>query len=405
MIYLVPVILILFGCYYYDYRHNTQAKLLLWIIVLVILICIAGFRYRMGGDTIQYMLYYANHAVPLDSLKQETFTSSRYAPGYVLINSICRTIIDDFMLVQIFVAIIFNSIVFYFLWKNTKNKYFALLLYTLLLYIPMNMEVLRESLAVGVFLLAWPFFRDGKWLWYYALCFVALLFHVSSIVLFLFPIICIPGIKFFFTFGARIWLVGGILLIFGFVINYYFFDLIKLIAITENVMERAEVYSKVAYGGRGVLNVAGVLSMIFKYVIYPAFAMYCLNQKININNDKALQRTEALSIASIYVAILTSSIFILTRYNNYLFFFSIIIMSDWIFSKFRIAKKSFRFNFPGWITIFLPLIIVFFLSFYAQPISTDGKLKNYMLYYPYKDAITKETDFDREKVYSYRRRW
>lgn len=405
MIYFIPLLLILTGCYLYDYRKNQKGRLLLWIILLIIFICIPGFRYRMGGDTIQYERFY-EMVHTLGNLRLEDFKATRYAPGYILLNSICKTITDDFMMLQFVVSTIVNSVIFYFFWKNTRHIYLALFLYSFLLYLNLNMEVLREALAVSVFLLSWPFFRDGKWLLYYCMCFLAFMFHLSAIFLFVLPLCCIPGIRFIFTFGMRTWLIGGLILVFGFIVNYFFFDFIKSLALAENIMERAETYSKLDIGGARSLNLMGFLSKFIKYILYTVLALYFLKKNYFDKRiePESFEKKEILAVTSIYVSLASVSILILARYNNYLFCFCFILIADWVFSYLLINGKKIRLKFVEWLCIVLPLFFVSLFTFYLNPINKEGTLKTYMLYYPYKNSFTKETDPDREKVYKFRKK-
>lgn len=405
MIYLIPVLAVLAGCYIYDYRRRTDGKFLLWIILLITFICIAGFRYRMGGDTIQYNIYFEKLPT-LNRLSAINFAENRYAPGFIALCSFCKTIVNDFMLVQFVVSLIVNSVVFYFFWKNTKNPFFALFLYSFLLYLALNMEVLREALAVSCFLLAWPFFRDGKWIYYLCCCAIALLFHISAIVLFLLPLICVPGIKFFFKFGVRTWFVCGFLLAFSFLISYFFFDFIKMIAITDNMMERADAYANNVWGGSHSLNISGFITKTIKYILYPALAMYFINEsrKNKIENDSSLEKKEALAVTSIYISIVSVSILILQRYNNYLLFFPFLLISDWMFSTFKVGAKKVKMGFVSGMIIILPLIILSFTTFYFQPINKEGTIRTYMLYYPYTSGFDKALDPDREKLILYLRK-
>lgn len=399
MIYLIVLIAILIGIYKYDYRREQKGKLMVWIILCIVFICIAGFRYRMGGDTIQYMSYFRK-AHKLGELRAYDFTSIRYAPGFVILTSLCKTITEEFMLLQFVVSTFINIVIFRFFWKNTRNIFFALLLYSILCYLNFNMEVIREAIAVSIFLLAWPLFRDGKWLAYYCVALCGLLFHASALFLLILPLINLPGINYAFTFGRRLWVFGILAIFISLSLNYLFIDFIRYIAFTESMMDRANAYSHSDLGGLRSLNIGGILSKTIRYVFYPAAAMLFINKRLggNENLSAVLVKMERLTILSIYLSLLSVGVMIIQRFNNYVILFPIVLMSDWIFSLIPVGAKWVRLHLYAWALIFLPFIFISFYAYYFNSVNKEGTLKTYMIYYPYKDAINKEMDPDREKV-------
>lgn len=402
MLYFIVLFVILFGIYKFDYRNSQQGRLLLWVLLCVTLICIAGFRYRVGGDTIQYMNYFKKAHI-LSDLKPIDFVSTRFAPGFVLFISTCKTISQDFMLVQFAVSIIINTVVFRFLWLHTRHIYFALLLYAVLFYFVLNTEVIRETLAVSIFLLSWPFFKEGKWLQYYFMALIACFFHISAFCLLLLPLVNMPGLRYFFTFGKRLWFITLALFMLGLTLNYLFIDFIKVIAFTEQMVDQANLYDRTDLAGAKSLNIFGILTRAIRYVIYPLCAIYFINK--NFNDRKKLGigliKMERLTICSVYICILAFGVFILQRYNNYLFIFPIILMSDWIFSILNVGGRKIRLQFISWCIIFVPMFFLSFYSYYFHPENREGTLKTYMTYYPYKTWFSKETDEKREKLIRY----
>lgn len=402
MIYLIPMLLMVVGIYLYDYRQQERGKILLWILLLIILVCIAGFRYRMGIDSIKYENYYHWQQHTLAELRADDFKDTRFAPGYVILSTICRTITYEFMLMQFVVSIAINSVVFYFFWKNTRHIFTAVLIYYFFLYLNLNMEVIREALAVSVFLLAWPFFRDGKWWAWYGMSILAFMFHLSAIFMFVLPVICLPGVKWLFQFGTRSIFVCIGILVLGYAVNYLFFDFIKLIAFTENMAERAEVYSKTDLGGNK-LNIMGIIIHLILYVIYPLTALYFVAKSRN-EKDERWRKFEMMVLMSVYISILNIPIEIFTRYKNYFGFFSFVIMADWFFSILTVNYKKVRLGALSWYLILVPLLGIRFYSGMLGNFNKSGSIKNYNMYYPYSNVFDQEIDPQREKAISYSRR-
>lgn len=402
MVYLFALILILIGVARYDYLRFERGKLFYIVLLFLVLVCISGFRYRLGSDSVAYSRFF-DRTPTLMELRPIYFDQSRFAAGFVLFTSFCKTISGEFAFMQFLLSLILNSVVFRFFYKNTKHFFFAVLLYYFFLYTDLNFEVLREMLSVSVFLLAWPFFREGKWLWYYGMCILASFFHLSAFFLFLLPVICIPGVNNLFKYGKRTFIIGIFVLAIGFAINHYFIDFIRLIAFSEAVDSRADLYSKSKMGGSNSLNIAGIIMTILRLVLYPCLAMYALNKikAREIINSLSFQKIENLSIASIYISLLSITVFILMRFNNYLLFFPILLISDWVFTEIYVSNKRIRLQFVSWFIFFLPLFVSQFYSLYFYKIGHSGIWHSYMKYYPYESIFTNELDRDREKIIKY----
>lgn len=405
MIYFIILGALFFLTFYYDYCQNRQGRLFWYVVMMVLLILVAGLRYRIGVDSIRYENYY-EHLHTLTNLRSGDFKDTRFAPLYIILASACRTITSDFTLLQMVVAIIVNGTVFFFFYKNTPHIFLATTFYYICLYLNLNTEVVREALAVCIFLWAWPFFRKGQWLIYYLFCVLAFFFHVSALVMVLLPIFWIPGIRWFFTFGRQTYFIVLALIAVGFFVQIYFFDFIKAIAFTENMAERAEVYKESDLGGN-TLNITGALGEVFKLMLYPFLALYFLNKgksKQALDSDSGLLKMEMMTLMSIYTAALTLGIAILSRYQNYFMFFAIAAVSTCVFSELPgKGRKRYRIKFVMWVAVLLPLFAMQFYSLYFSNFNKSGTLKNYMAYYPYYHRMDPQEDPDRENVIRYSR--
>ena len=398
MIYLIILILIFYGVYRYDYRRNSDGKLLLWIVICLLMIIIAGLRYRLGGDTVQYISFYKNlHGIT--QLSDSDFTRSRFAPGFIVFASLCKAITDDIALLQTIVATIVNTVLFYFFWKNSKNCFFAILLYYFFLYTIFSMELMREALTVSIFLMAWPFFRDGKWLYWYLFSLLALTIHVSASIMLVLPFICLPFIRELFVLGKRTWFIWLGLIALAFSIYQLFFKYIEFLAITDSMMERSQAYQKNVLGGAN-FNINGIISYLIQYLLYPVGALYCIQatkRNEGIKNH-GFNKFYAFVLICSYISLLTLFINILGRFNNYFLPFALLIVSDWVFSKIILWHKKIKLGFVYWIIIVLPLFAVHARDHYFNDVTKSGSIKFYSLYYPYNSILDPEKDADREKA-------
>ena len=117
MVYLIPLIFILLGVTFYDTRINSGSGKILYFLSFLTLVILSGLRYKVGGDTLEYFRSFESQIPKLGQLKLETFTNLRYEPLWIIFNSVCKSIVDDFSFLQFVHAIFVNYILFKF-FKN-----------------------------------------------------------------------------------------------------------------------------------------------------------------------------------------------------------------------------------------------------------------------------------------------
>lgn len=402
MIYLAIIIGFLALSYCYDYREFQRGRLMWWIIMLVVLILVSGLRYRMGADSIRYENTY-DELPTLSTLDSRDFSTSRFAPLYVLLCAVCRSISRDFVVLQMVVAIFVNTVFFLFIYRNTRKIFITGFLYFIFLYIMLNMQVLREAIAVSFFLLGWKYYVKNNWILYYCFAATAFFFHVSAVVLFILPVLKLPKVSDFFTFGKKSWIILPSILILSFVIRLFFFDMVQALAFTEAISERAQTYSEDELGGE-TLNIKGTLGWLFRTCIYPLVGLYLLKKNGKEYSYKTRQ-IEIICMAGVYVSILCLGVMILQRYLNYFMIFEFIILSYVIYEPYlNIGRAKIRLKYLGWITALAPLICFVMYFDYGAKLNRSGTLRAYDMYYPYSNQFDREIAPNRKRAINYNRR-
>lgn len=403
MIYLFIFILLGWLIYYYDYKNENNGFKLWFFVTLLIFILVGGLRYRIGGDTVVYLRYY-NDLHPIGSISGIDFTKSRFAPGFVIITSIFKTFTEDFTYFQIFHSIIINTVIFFFVKKYCRHFFFCILIYFFYLYVYLVFEQIRESLAVAIFLLAWPWFRNKEWWKWYLASLLAFMFHVSAIIMFILPVITLPGIREIFKFGKRTWYICLILLVIAYVVQTTMFKYIELISVTESMLDRVQTYGELHRSN--VFNINRVIGTIIQYIAYPLLAMYVIYfmRKSGLSyfkDDNELNKECMMALMSVYISIFSIFVGIFVRYNNYFYLFAAIIISDWVFTRIYLFKKFLRMGYLYWILLFLPMLTLNIYYTYMTPVNKSKTLYNFMRYYPYSSVLDKKIDTDREKTIRY----
>ena len=151
MIYLIVLIILLFFAIIYDFGTADSGRDISYYLILVGLICLSGFRYKVGGDTFMYMEEFPN-LPDLSGLSNYETGVNKRQPLWILFAAISKSISQEFYVLQIFHAIIVNTLIFRFIKENTKYIFTAVLFYFIGYYCYFNFEILRESLAISLFL-------------------------------------------------------------------------------------------------------------------------------------------------------------------------------------------------------------------------------------------------------------
>ena len=398
MVYIIPIILFTLGILRHDYLKIKAGRLFLWIVICVYLSLLAGLRYKLGEDTFQYLWGY-DKMTPLDQLKPIDFQRSRFAPGFIILFSFFKMFSPEMVYFQLFQATVVNAAVFYFFYKNCKNIYFAGIIYYFFLYYLFCFQELREALAASVFLLAWPFFKKGKWLLWYLMSLLAFSFHLSAIILFLLPIICLPGVRNLFTYGnKKTPLIILAIVVITAVIYQKFFVYIQLLSISDKMQERAEAYSSHDLGS-AISNVKIIFSTLIEYALYPLIVLYVLYNRKKHSIKKGFNKLDAFVLINIYIVFFSIFIIVGGRLRNYFFPFAILLLSDFIFSQVRLRGRKYVFNIAMWFIFFSPMFLLHGYRLLYTKVNKSGSLRTYMAIYPYNSYIHKINDYNQERTY------
>lgn len=396
MLYVAIILLLCFLVYFYDYRQVATGRWFWFIIVTVIFIFLGALRYRVGLDSLDYERFY-NNLSPLNFLTQREVDSSRFAPGFVILASFTKLFTDEPVLLYTIQSAFVCIVASWFFKNNTRHIFFALLMFFIFQYTLLVFEQIREAIAVGFFLLAWPAFKSNKWIKWYALSLCAMLFHLSASVMLVLPVILVPGIRYLFIFGKRTWVICTLILIFGFILKARFGQYIQLIAVTQGLENLTTKYEDTNDVNR-TINIVGMIGQLIRAVIYPLWALIYFNViKKSAKKIKQYDRLEMMVMISVYISIVSIGVPIISRINNYFFFFPVILISDWVFNYVILNRRKIKLGFVSWAIFLLPMFALQIYSYWGH-INKSGTYKNYMAYYPYTSYLDKEKNAERVRV-------
>lgn len=375
MIYILPLILLLIFAIYREYSNNyaVNRNKPIFYMFLSYLMIIMAFRYRVGIDTLNYMVGYES----VEEFGRTSFKEifEQFEPLNVLLRSLAKSISDDFVVYQIFHVFILNVLIARFIIKHTRHILFALFFYFLLMALYFNTEILRESLAVAVFINAYDYIKQKKWLKYYLCVLIAIGFHTSALIT-----LFIPLVK-NFKFNKLFWVI---LIIFVSILYVFQADLgLLALYLDPDAGEKLEKYLSADR-----FNINWIIVHSIKNIILPSFIIYIYKKrKKTIEYENMLALYIIIGFGAIFLQIIFS------RITNYFVFYYIILLAD-ILPNLRVSKYRL-------ISIFSVSLFCLYIYYTEYFIPNTNGILRYSRWYPYHSIITKKTDADRESLWGF----
>lgn len=375
MIYFIILFLILFLAIKYDFRPNQEQNK--WYnIILVILVFLAGLRYRVGTDTLVYMDEYEAGPSYL------SFIKDKYLIGWYLFMKACHSLHLSFYIVQFIIAIVINVGIFRFLRRSMPMATFSLLLmYYVLFYPGWNFEVLRQAICISLFLYALPYLEEKKYIKYYLLVATACTFHEASLFLLLIPLIIrIPVTR--KTLSVMIFL----LLLFILSAPFIRERVVAYALILRPFQDKAAHYFDAVD-----LNASfSIANYMFNMVLNVALPLWAIIR--NIRTKQFSDSFIILSMISLLTYSLSTMLPMMYRLNYFFVLFSyVMLMSFFVDVSQKISVRGFK-------TTFFILLIVF-LTFKARVYFVEkNNTPMYVHYYPYTNIFNEEKIIKREFI-------
>lgn len=378
MIYIVIIIYLVICSLTYDFIKSNKGKKVNFFIILIVLILLAGLRYRVGGDTLRYIDMYEY----IPTIKNFSFNDTifgKFQPLWTLLSSLTKSISPNFIVLQIILALIVNTTMLFFFKNNTKYYFTAILLYFLYFYGNLNFEILRESLAISMFLISIKYYKQSKWILYYICVIIAFFFHYSAIILFFLPLIKKINLRLYYL--LLIFIVGASL-------NTLFMKNLSVFTGFGGFSESVLGYEDYNY------TLFGLMSLLILYVLIP-WGIRKINVSLGVK-----QEIYPLLSTYLFLGAMTSLFYIFSRFLNYMTPVLIIFIAE---STHAIFINNLLKRIRGLIITILLLIITTSYTFkYFTSISDIvPNARWWCVWYPYYSVLDPQEDQTREIFIKY----
>ncbi|NMH17353.1 EpsG family protein [Tepidiphilus sp. B18-69] len=190
---------------------DRRAQLVVWSLVIAVFSVVIGLRHEVGADWGNYLDYFESAAVTPFS---EYVTPGR-DPGYYLINWVVNRLGGSIYVVNALCGLLFMSGVVAFV-RRQPLPWLALLVAVPYLIIVVGMGYTRQSVAIGLSMIAMVALLDRKWGRFFFWMVLAASFHKTA--LFLLPVVAWVADRnrlMVLTGGAISFVLAGYFFLFG----------------------------------------------------------------------------------------------------------------------------------------------------------------------------------------------
>lgn len=368
IVYIIPFLLTIVGAIVYDIcQVKGSGKNALWFFLYLYLTLLIGLRYLVGGDTFFYYQYF--NQLSLMDLFDFNF-NDEYQPFFVQSILIAKAIYPKFVSYQLLHVLIINTILFWFI-KKKSNYIFSVLFFCLLIfYINFTVEILRESLAVMVFVLNYKNLEDKKWIKYFIGVLVSAMFHMSALYLLVLPFVQFLRLNYFY----------GILMFLITIALTQIQSFLSLLETIQKIQDKMDFYASTSSSLSTTL-----LFLSAKFIIpigFFAYAKFILKQTIRYESLICL--LGLFGIGTVFNTL------IFTRLSNYLLLFYCLAVCDILIPYLRSKKEKFN-QLIMFAMIFGSILIMGYTSFFWPT-------GYYIKWVPYMSVFSKEAE-NEELIY------
>ena len=363
-IYLVLGLLVLL----FDTQNQPKKQYLsVFNIVYVALVLLAAFSYGVGNDTLKYQLTF-QYTPTLSKLDWNYFMIQRSQPLYVLLNSVCKTIFDDFLFLQLLrISLLYHSL-YLLLRKLDLRRFWVLFFFFGYCYI-IELSANRESLGLAFCFYAMLYYLEKNWRYYYLFVVLGFFFHSGAFIFVFFPLFKHLG-KLSFGYIVLIMIVVSL-------IPY----LMQYLQILSLVMNKEDSILRYHLDEDAALKVSSIMIIVVELLIIYFYAV-----RGNHRNSKGYESDFIyIALFSVILGVISSFLPILYRLRPH---FSIFLS----FALLKCFEKANKQNI---------MIVLIFLIFSYSSIRSFWSMMNYPSFYYYCSVFSSNDAKSEMDTYGY----
>ncbi len=158
-----------------------------FVVLVVFLVFFAGLR-TSYNDTWNYITGFKN-APTLSELWLDPDTFNIFKnPLFCVFRSTIKTLFNDHQIMIFLSSVVTQTLFMLFLKRYSKNFVFSIFLYFTLGTFTLTLAALKQVLAMAIMTTAFPALEKKKWIRYYLIVFIAMLFHTYALIFAFLPL-------------------------------------------------------------------------------------------------------------------------------------------------------------------------------------------------------------------------
>jgi hypothetical protein len=178
LVYLLNILLIIVWALLFRIGKKTRLKQVLFVSICFLqCFLISAFRYRIGYD-------YAQYAIGFFKMVVHGFSDMTYEDweiGYILLNKIVGLFTAQPGAIMVVTSAISLAGPAYLIAKYSKNAFVSVFLYVNFFLFYLDMNFIRQAIAMSIICFAYGFLRDKKFWRFLLFVLIASLFHFTAL--------------------------------------------------------------------------------------------------------------------------------------------------------------------------------------------------------------------------------
>ncbi len=278
MIYTIPYLILLLFFFllalYYEQTEEVGIRNKIIYSCFAVMIIFFGFRGFIFDDWQIYYSLFQKCSFENVWYNVYTYKNSQWTcePGFTLLMATCKSIFDNYYFFNLVCTIITTILIFnFFKQQQFNNLPFAIILYLCFGGIIMSTNLMRNTIAIMIFLNAIKYIEERKPIPFYMLCFLATTFHLSALMY-------LPT---YFFLHRRInkWIFVGIFIIGNLIFltqTSIFLKVMSLFIGTDSgrLTDMLKAYTS------GTMDVASGISIGYLERLLSSFLIFCYYDKL-----------------------------------------------------------------------------------------------------------------------------
>lgn len=350
MLFLAAVILV--GWYLMGDKITTKQRQWCLVAFGAAMVAIMTLRYSIGFD---YFAYRDMFEITAQLSWKDVVLQHKKETSYFLLNKLVAELGLGYHGLLLILNLIMVGCVLWFIYKYSSIWWLSIVLYLTLQFMTHSMNLLRQSLAVSIMLLAWGSLKDGKFWKYAVITLIAATFHVTALIM----------LPMYFVLRAPFKMgVIGLYVAVGLVGVFAFRPVIMMVI--ANILPQYSLYldHPLYSAGAGFTPVVG-------HLIYCVIVMCFSGDLVRRSKDNSILIYTA--IFTVFASMLVTQMFVMGRFTIYFFQYAMILLPEVVMiykkepvengkggaKKKKTAKKSSS-EYNGAIAAILVLALVYF---------------------------------------------